>query len=241
MDGDGETMSKHAALELEPVKLDRRLPVVGQIFDYLRSRIISLQIEPGTSLSRQALAEHFNVSQTPIREAVSRLEQEGLVVVFPQSSTLVSLIDVKQAHEARFLRLALESEVCRTIALDPASHDIATAERLLEEMRLTWEKTGHPQAMRPTDQAFHRSLCATAGHPRLWDLVVQRSGNIDRLRSLNLYPGKAVQILEEHTALLDALKRGKVEVAQEMIRIHLSGTLRAVDQMRSAYPQYFAD
>jgi DNA-binding GntR family transcriptional regulator len=234
-------VSKHAVLELEPVKLDRRLPVVGQIFDYLRSRIISLQIEPGTSLSRPALSEHFNVSQTPIRDALLRLEQEGLVMVFPQSSTLVSLIDVAQAHEARFLRVALETEVCRTIALDPDRHDIATAERLLEDMRAIWEKTGEPQAMRPTDQAFHASLCATAGHPRLWDLVVQRSGNIDRLRSLNLYPGKAVQILEEHRALLDALKAGRVEEAQAVIRTHLSSTLRAVDQMRAAYPQYFAN
>ena len=222
------------------VKLDRGRPVVGQIFDILRAEIIALQLEPGTPLSRIALAERFNVSQTPIREALLRLDQHGLVEVFPQSRTLVSLIDVGQARESQFLRIAVETEVARTIARDPARYDIAPAERLLEEMRSTWQRTVDPRAIRPPDQSFHAALCAAVGQGRLWDLVVSRSGNVDRMRSVNVYPGKAAQIIQEHTDLLDALKAGDEEKAKQTIRAHLSGTLRAVDQMKAAFPHYFA-
>ena len=71
------------------IRLDRRLPVAAQIFEILRAQIISLELAPGTPLARPALAESFGVSQTPVRDALLRLEQEGLVIVHPQSSTLV--------------------------------------------------------------------------------------------------------------------------------------------------------
>ena len=102
--------------ELQRMRLDRRQPVANQIFDHLRREIVSLRLAPGTVLSRPALAESFGVSQTPIRDALLRLEAEALVTVHPQSSTMVAPIDVEQAHEAQFLRIALECEVSRTIA-----------------------------------------------------------------------------------------------------------------------------
>ena len=94
----------------------------SRIYSALRARIISLELEPDTTLVRSELAEAFGVSQSPVREAIQRLEQEGLVISYPQSRTVVSKIDVAHARETQFLRIGVELEVAQTLARarDPA-------------------------------------------------------------------------------------------------------------------------
>jgi len=213
--------------------------VVNQIFDVLRNEIIGLQLAPGSDVSRSALAARFGVSQTPIREALLRLEQQGLVDVFPQSGTMISLIDTRQARQAQFLRVAVEAEVAETISQNPTAYDLSEAEAILAEMWRIWRGTNDPRAIRPPDQSFHAALCEAVGHGELWELVVARSGNVDRMRSINIFPGKAEKILAEHAELLEALNAGDAARARAAVRLHLSGTLRAVDDMRAAYPHYF--
>jgi DNA-binding GntR family transcriptional regulator len=221
-------------------RVDRRLPAAAQIFDLLRAQIISLELAPGTPLSRPALAEGFGVSQTPVRDALQRLDHEGLVVVHPQSSTLVAPIDIEQAHETQFLRTALECEVARTITARPGDFDLRPAELVLDEMEAVWAKHRDPQAFRAKDQAFHLALFQVTGRERLWELVVQRGGDIDRLRNLHLTTdGKATQILRDHRDILDALIAGNRKAAEAAVRRHLSGTLAAVGDIRKAHPQYF--
>lgn len=220
-------------------RLDRRQPVVGQIVSLLRADIISLHLEPGTALSRAALAERFGVSQTPIREALLQLEQQGLIDVYPQSGTLVSLIDVEQAYRSQFLRIALECEVAHTLASNPSRYDLRPAEETIEEMRANWLHTNDARAIRPSDQQFHALLFEAVGQGELWDIVQARSGNVDRMRSINIYPGKAERVIAEHTAWIAAIRAGDPQRARETVRTHLSDTLRAVDQMRAAYPHYF--
>ena len=88
------------------------------MFERLRDTIISLKLPPGSPLSRAALAEQFGVSSTPIRDALMRLDEEGLVEVFAQYATVVSRIDVGLAQQAHFLRQALELEIVRSLAIE---------------------------------------------------------------------------------------------------------------------------
>jgi GntR family transcriptional regulator, rspAB operon transcriptional repressor len=222
------------------IQLDRRLPVAAQIFDFLRAKIIALELAPGIPLSRPALAESLAVSQTPVRDAVQRLEQEGLVIVHPQSSTLVAPIDITRANETHFLRTALECEVTRTITACTEEFDLRPAELALDEMDTIWIKHHDPLAFRSKDQAFHQALFLATGRERLWELIVHRSGDIDRLRNLHLTTeGKATQILRDHRDILDALMAGNRDGAEAAVRRHLSGTLAAVEEIRKAHPQYF--
>jgi DNA-binding GntR family transcriptional regulator len=152
---------------------------------------------------------------------------------------MVAPIDVDQAHEAQFLRIALECEVSRTIALDPAAHDLGTPERLLEAMHRAWDREDRPTFI-ASDLDYHRAMFRTTGHEGLWELVKQRSGNVDRLRNLHLpTPGKAAQILADHHAHLDALRAGDEVEAQAVIRRHLTGTLRAANEIREAHRRFF--
>lgn len=233
-------MSTEGTLSDPEIRLDRRRPVVNQIFDILRADIIALRLAPGAALSRNALAARFAVSQTPIRDALLRLEEQGLVEIRPQSSTRVSLIDARQARQSHFLRLAVELEVARTIARAPARYRLDQPQAILRDMRGVWQRTGDPAAIRPPDQAFHAALCTAVGHHEVWELIVARSGNVDRLRSIYVYPGKIEKILSEHEALLGALAAGDEAGAEQTVRTHLGGTLGAIEEMRAARPQYFA-
>jgi DNA-binding GntR family transcriptional regulator len=88
--------------------IDRRLPASQQVYEDLRAKIVALALKPGEALSRPSLAESYGLSQTPVRDAFLKLQQEGLVEIYPQSRTMVTRIDVAQAREAQFLRTAIE-------------------------------------------------------------------------------------------------------------------------------------
>lgn len=92
-------------------------PAANRVYARLRSRIVSLELLPGAVLSRADIAKEHDVSQSPVREAIQMLEQEGLVASFPQSKTVVTKIDVEHARETQFLRLSVELEVAKTLAL----------------------------------------------------------------------------------------------------------------------------
>src|SRR5882762_5055925 len=98
-------------------RLDRDRQAAPQVFERLRGMIISLVLPPGSPLSRAALAAQFGVSSTPVRDALMRLDEEGLVEVFPQYATVVSRVDVRLAQQAHFLRQAVELEIVRGLAI----------------------------------------------------------------------------------------------------------------------------
>lgn len=217
----------------------RRPSASEQIEAALRRRILSLELAPGTSLSRQEIADRYGVSQTPVRDATLRLEQQGLITIFPQSRTVVTKIDVAHARETQFLRIALETEVGRTLSLR-ADRPTGRAHRILALQQAALG-SGDLERFSQLDRAFHRSLCEAAGVGGLWDVVALRSGHIDRLRRLNLPdPGKAAEILRTHAEILASIDAGDRAAAETAIRSHLSGTLASVPQIVARHPDCFA-
>lgn len=222
-------------------KLDRARQAAPQVFERLRNAIIALELPPGAPLSRAELAAQFGVSSTPVRDALMRLEEEGLVDVFPQHATVVSRIDIGRAQQAHFLRQALELEIVRLLA---ASADAALVIRLDQAIALQQQfaKAGEFEAFMATDNDFHAQLYAAAGKQDLWSLVRSRSGHIDRLRRLHLpSPGKAQNIVRHHRLIARALEAGDADAAQLHLRKHLSGTLSELDSIRSHHPEYLTD
>jgi DNA-binding GntR family transcriptional regulator len=212
----------------------------ARTLDSLRGRIISMDLPPDTVLSRNDLAAEYNVSQTPLREALQKLEAEGLVDIYPQSRTVVTRIDPVQIREAHFLRLAVETEVLRRLA---ETADAALVSRLKTLVALQEALAGNPAelpAFQELDELFHQTLMAGAGQPGLYALLRSRSGHLNRLRRLDLPgEGKIRHILEGHRGIIAALEAHDPERAQEAVRGHLSQTLSRLDVLRQSHPQYF--
>jgi DNA-binding GntR family transcriptional regulator len=220
--------------------IDRHLPASRQVYEDLRAKILSLKLEPGAALSRPNLADSYGISQTPVRDAFMRLQQEGLVEIFPQSRTMVTRIDVDHARQTQFLRTSIELEIMRALCLDPDKQGLATAQQILSQQRLAFLEQGNLTSFSLLDRSFHKSLFTTVGYPELWELIVRRSGHLDRLRNLNLPdPGKAATILADHAEILQAMISSNVAATERAVRKHLSGTLNAVEQIRERHPDYF--
>ncbi|KQV60760.1 transcriptional regulator [Pelomonas sp. Root1217] len=218
--------------------LDPTRHAAPQVVEALRAAIISLELAPGSALDRAELAQGFGVSQTPVRDALMRLSEEGLVLIRAQYTTQVSRIDVPAAREAHFLRRAIEIEIARLLAL---SHDQAVIDDLRAQLArqegLAASKD-YP-AFIAADKEFHRLMYVAAGLPRLWSVVTRMSGHIDRLRLLHApSEGKAESILVGHLAILQAIESGDAQGAQQAVREHLSGTLASVEEIQQRYPEY---
>ena len=223
-----------------PERLDRDRQAAPQVFERLREMITSLVLPPGSPLSRAVLAAQFGVSSTPIRDALMRLDEEGLVEVFPQHATVVSRIDVRLAEQAHFLRQALELEIVRLLAGNPDAAFGAELKAAIARQQ-QFARAGDFEKFMAADNDFHARLYAAAGKQDLWALVRSRSGHIDRLRRLHLpTPGKAQDIVRHHKLIARAIAEGKADDAQGHLRIHLSGTLNYLDNIRARYPEYLS-
>ncbi|OWT77064.1 MULTISPECIES: GntR family transcriptional regulator [unclassified Achromobacter] len=223
----------------ESIRLDRYRQAAPQLYELLREAIVSLALPPGTALVRPELAAQYGVSQTPVRDALMRLEEEGLVDVIPQAGTRVSKIDLDRAGQAHFLRRAIELELVRELA---ATDNAGLVKRLRAQldMQQAQVEAADLEAFAAIDLEFHRELYAAANMLDLWQLVYSRSGHIDRLRRLHLPAvGKAQRIQNDHTLIVDAIAAGDPGLAEQRLREHLSHTLRQVDEIRTRHPEYF--
>ncbi|SDC63285.1 DNA-binding transcriptional regulator, GntR family [Cupriavidus sp. YR651] len=229
-----------ATLQALPIQFqfDRTRQAAPQVFEHMRDLIISMALPPGTVLSRPDLATQYGISQTPVRDALIRLAEEGLVDVFPQHATRVSRIDVALARQAHFLRRSVELEIVRTLAGHP---DPVLVERLRatvarQQRMLDLDDLAEFSV---NDQAFHRQLYEAAAVPDLFALVRRQSGHLDRLRRLHLpIPGKANAVLRDHNAIIDAIAAGDPARAEASLRTHLSGTLANVEDIRTRHGDY---
>lgn len=225
----------------KPFVLDRSRSAAAQVLEYLRENIINLNIKPATPLDRQVMAEHFNLSQTPIRDALLRLEEDGLVDIFPQRATVVRRIDVKSAQRAHFLRLSVELEVVRALAASPSPELVTRLASLLSQQANALESFDFPRFVW-ADQSFHRTMYEAAGVEPLWDVARRLSGNLDRLRHLHVpMPGKAANVIVQHQCILDAITKGDLAEAEQAVRSHLAGTLNHLDQIRAQYASYLLE
>lgn len=217
----------------------RRVSASEMVYRDLRARIVSLQLPPNTPLSRPDLAAGYGVSQTPVREALLQLQDEGLVDIYPQSRTVVSRIDVAGLSETHFLRAALEVETVRRLAAAGAA-DLTAAEAALARQREVAERGGPLADFLMLDRAFHAALFEAVGEPGLHTLIERRSGHLDRVRRLHLpSEGKMARILDGHAAILDAIRAGDADRAGDAMRDHLTETITSVDIMAAADPDYF--
>jgi GntR family transcriptional regulator, rspAB operon transcriptional repressor len=220
--------------------LDRTRQVAVQVYDILKDRILRVTLEPGVALSRQALQDEFRVSVTPVRDALLRLQEDGLVDIFPQYATRVSRINVDHARQAQFLRLSVETEAIRRLAASAPEETAAQLESILEQQKKVSDPSKY-DIFDSLDRDFHRVLYEKSNNPNLWRVIRGQSVHLDRLRRLNLpMPGKIQSLLTEHTGIVNAVRKGDGEEAALMLRKHLSGTLSIIETIRAQFPDFMA-
>ncbi|WP_238367245.1 GntR family transcriptional regulator [Mesobacterium pallidum] len=215
--------------------------IASRVYEALRARIVALDLPPGARLSRPELAEMFGVSASPLREALQRLERDGLVATFRQSRTVVTHLDAESLRQEHFLRTAIECEVANALAALPDKAALAKTAAILKMQRALAGDPDQVDLFRQLDEDFHRALFVAAGFAELHGVVLQGSNQMARLRTLDLpSEGKRASVIEGHAALLEAIMSGDRHAATDAMRAHLSGTIARLPEIMVQYPQHFA-
>ncbi len=216
-----------------------RLSVRDRTLDVIRRRIISLELSPGEAVSENELALELGVSRTPVREALILLREEGLIQVFPQIGSFVSLVDIERVGQAQFIREAIECASLADIVID---RDAADGLRENLQAQREAEASGDVERFFLLDEEFHRELLQLSGHGAAWNAVNSAKAHLDRARRLSLIDvGHIAALIEEHSAVVEALRDGNMGGADASLRAHLRGVFKDIKQIRDSSPELFSD
>lgn len=211
----------------------------GAIATALRDDIVGMAILPRTPLRDAALCERFGTSRTPVREALIRLGEEGLVDILPQSGTFVSRIPLDAIPEAVLVRQALEGVTVEGAAARGGSAAAARLDAAIAAQR-GLALRGDTRGFHEADEAFHEAIAQLAGHPNIWRLLRQVKVQLDRARRLTLPAlGRMDQVIAEHAAIRDAVAAGDAGRARSAMTAHLGVVVPDVARLRDLHPDYF--
>jgi DNA-binding GntR family transcriptional regulator len=205
----------------------------------LRRDIITGALPPGTQLSEQSLSQHFGVSRTPIREAMLRLADEGLVVIYPQVGTFVTRIALSKVREVQFIREALECAAAGAAAQNATAEDDAILADIMRTQRRCVAEGDH-DTFYLFDEKLHASIAAASGFPRLWAIALAEKVQLDRVRYLDLHNAADLRILaDQHQTVVDAIARRDKKGAEAAIRRHLRDVFRSIEGLIAAHVSFF--
>ena len=203
------------------------------VYHALRQAIVDRTLVPGERLSRQSLAERYSTSQTPVREALLRLEQEGLVRVRPQAGTHVTGIDIAAVHQAQFLRRCLEERVVAQLANRAPDVDLAGLRKLSAA-------TEGESAFDAADLAFHFGLFEAVGMGAVFRKVRPMLAPLERCATLRTVTdqmrGTATR---EHDDILQRITAGDSQGVVAAMAAHLATEVQDLAELQAAHPDMF--
>jgi DNA-binding GntR family transcriptional regulator len=209
------------------------------VYDTLKQQILSLELPPGTAISEKEISLGFQVSRTPVRESFVRLAQEGLLEVYPQRGTYVSLIHVDLVEEARFMREHLERAVIRlACAHFPAEQMSALEQNLTLQQQCL--KEPDDRRMFQLDEEFHSTLFAGCNKSKTWTVIEQMSVHLNRSRMLRLSSDHHWDhLIEQHRSMVRAIQQQDADQAERLAQEHLHLTVTDLTMLRDTYASYF--
>ena len=203
----------------------------------LRTAIITLKLQPGTRIDKNAICERMGLSRQPLSEALARLAQERLVTVEPQKGTYVARISLREVEEAAFVREALEVAAVRRVTPDIDDETLHRLKLLIDYQKTT-AAAGDHEEFYGHDVRFHAVLFERLALRRAAEVVESSRAHTERMRRL-LVPRKIHTSIEEHDVILAALAAHEVERAVEAMRTHLANGLKALHTFAAERPELF--
>ncbi len=214
-------------------------PVGLRVRRIIEERIITNALRPGERLSENDLATMLGVSRQPVREALIRLSEAGLVRVLPQRGTVVTRISVARAESARFLRATIECALVRKTATRADDAAIARMRSLIADQAEAVHAGDHAGFL-ALDDALHRAFAAATNHEDVWRILHNVKLQMDRVRYLSLPDATpAARLLEQHAAIVDAIEARDPNAAEAVMRLHLSELLISLPRLIVTMPDYF--
>lgn len=212
------------------------------VFETLKKEILNLELKPGQSIGENEICARFDVSRTPVREALRRLQEQDYVRTVPYSGTYVSRINMDTIRQMIYMRVAVELMVMRDY------RRIATP-MMLEEIRflirkqelLIEEPDFEPEQFYPLDGSMHAIWFEATHKGKLWEFIQDQQLHYSRYRMLDFVTETDfTRIIREHNKLLELLESGDDERLEEALKAHLYISMtRMKHAIEVEYRDYF--
>ena len=210
------------------VHMNEFLPLRDVVFNTLRQAILKGELKPGERLMELSLADKLGVSRTPVREAMRKLEQEGLVVMIPRRGAQVAGITQRDLNDVLEVRIALENiaiEKACTRMSEEVMSQLYLASRRFEKMI----EEGDLVHLAEADEAFHEIIYRASDNARLIQILSNMREQFYRYRVEYLKEEQTrEQLLQEHQDLMNAIRKRDVKRAQEIAYLHLENQRKAI-------------
>ncbi len=203
------------------MKINEYLPLRDIVFQTLRNAIITGELQPGERLMETQLAERLGVSRTPIREAIRKLELEGLVIMVPRKGAQVAQFTEKDIQDVLEVRAALESLAAKLACNRMDDRSFLKLQLAIAEYSYA-AKNKDLEAMIEKDVEFHDIICNATQNDKLIQIFTNLKEQVNRYRITYLKNVEDSETVEaEHLAILEALKNKNEEVAGNLASKHI--------------------
>jgi DNA-binding GntR family transcriptional regulator len=197
----------------------------GLVADGIRLAILRGQLAPGQILKQEELANQFGLSRAPVREALRQLEAEGLVISYPHRGTVVAKLSPEDIEEVFLIRITLETKLLQLAVTKMTETDFRKAEAVLDQT----DNDPNPAHSAELNWAFHETLYAAAGLPRMLNIVRTLHHHALRYHLVGFVAvdfKKASQ--DGHREILAACRKRDEEAAVTALRTHLSESGKSI-------------
>ncbi|HZQ99574.1 MAG TPA: GntR family transcriptional regulator [Chloroflexota bacterium] len=205
-----------------------------KVYDHLRQAILAGEIEPGQRLLETKLAQSLGVSRIPVREAIRKLEREGLIVVYPRRGVYASSLTPKDVDETYRVRAVLEGLAARQAAESRTEEHVARLDGVLAVMAQQVE-AGDAAGLFATGRQFHEIVLEAAANDKLTALMLVIRGHVERIRQVRMRVGRRTHdVLAEYRRIRDAIERRDGATAEAEMRAHVEYPREALLEMMRA-------
>lgn len=219
-------MSATAPHPVERLAEEDTLSLAERAYRRLRDAIVQGALTSGSRISERSLAQALGISAQPVREALRRLEQDGMVITLPRRGTVVAEFGPARQAEMGRIRAALEGAAAALAAERADAEALAALAAQLAAMRMATE-AGRPERVSEANERFHALIHAATDNPFLIrSLAALRAyDHFGRVRALNATPAELPRALGEHAGILAALQARDPETAEARMRAHVLRSL----------------
>jgi DNA-binding GntR family transcriptional regulator len=214
------------------------------VYEELKREILNLELIPGQAISENEICKKFEVSRTPVRDALWRLQEQGFVATMPYRGTYVTKLNLSEIKQLIYMRISVETNVIHDFM------DIATP-MILEEVRylirkqeaIILEKDFTPDQFYHLDLQMHAVWFEVTGKMKIWKILQEAQVHYTRYRMLDFETEtNFARIIKDHNKLFDMIQKKDKEGLTEALKEHLSYSItRMKHHIEINYKDYFED
>jgi DNA-binding GntR family transcriptional regulator len=192
-----------------------------KVYDHLKQAILAGEIQPGQRLLETRLAKSLGVSRIPVREAIRKLEREGLIVAFPRRGVYASSLSARDVDEVYTVRAVLEGLAARLAAEHRTEEQLGRLDAIVGKMARQAAR-GDSVGLFATGRQFHEVVVEASANAKLAVMMDMMRSQIERLRQLRMQVSRRTRDVHlEYASILEAIRRGDAATAETEMRAHV--------------------